>query len=677
MNIRRGISLSLLLFMASASWSQEDIFILDDWYLYYQNDQPPVPVTVPGSGFGDLLANENKELNYTEINEHKGDFKYPNRYICTYFYDQTVMIYDHLDLVFEGLDTYAKIYLNDSLLLQSDNMFRQWEVDLKDLLNEGTNYIEVVFESPIDYHAKTLQNQTYQLPSGNENVEQKVAVYSRKAAYQFGWDWCPRLVTHGIWKPCYIRAWNDFRITNFIAHTQSIVDSRAMMQFKFHLFSDSTYQDPFYIEMMGKEFQIYIQKGTKEIAFYHEISDAKLWWPNGYGDHPLYSSTLNVFNHHQEKIYTKNVSFAIRTVELVNEKDSIGTSFYFKVNGKPIFMKGANYVPQHLIPQSVSNEQTEWLLETVQQANMNMLRVWGGGIYESDFFYNQCDLRGIMVWQDFMFANSMVPSDSNFRKTVSAEIHDQMYRLRNHACIALWCGNNEVEVAWQNWGWHKQFGYSSQDSTKIIADYQFFFHQLIPNIVKELDPSRSYISSSPQSNWGKPENFNHGAMHYWGVWHGREPIENYQTNVGRFMVEYGFQSYPLGESLSKFYPIDSFKFDSESFKKLQLSYIGNGVIQAEIEKHFGVLSLNDWLLASQYIQAQAYKTAIIAHRLKAPHCMGTLLWQLNDCWPGASWSLIDFSRQKKLAFYMIEKWYAPTIAVIEKNKIRNYFNRAQ
>lgn len=654
--------------MVSASWGQDVIYSLEDWYLYHHENQPPVKVNVPGSVYTDLLQIQNKEFNFTEINQLESDLKFPNRYVCTFYYDQTVMSYDHLELVFEGLDTYAKIYLNDSLLIQADNMFRQWEADVKDMLHDGTNYIEVVFENPVEYHAKTLQSKTYELPSGNEQVEQKVSVYSRKAAYQFGWDWCPRLVTCGIWKPCYIRAWNDFRITNFYAHTQSIVENRAMMQFKFHLYSDSSYMNPFFVEMMGKEFQIYIQEGLQEIAFYHEIPDAKLWWPNGYGDHPVYASTLNIFNHLQKNVYTKNVSFAVRTVELVNEKDSIGTSFFFKVNDKPIFMKGANYVPQHLIPQGVTDEQTEWLLEAVQQANMNMLRVWGGGIYESDFFYDQCDLRGIMVWQDFMFANSMVPADSNFRKSVGAEIHDQLFRLRNHACIALWCGNNEVEVAWQNWGWQKHFGYSAQDSLKIIDDYKFMFHHLIPDIVKELDPSRAYISSSPQSNWGKSENFNHGAMHYWGVWHGKEPIENFQTNVGRFMVEYGFQSYPLFESLSKYYPSDSLTFDAETFKNLQLSYIGNGLIRAEIEKYFGSLNLADWLLASQYIQAQAYKTAIIAHRLKAPHCMGTLLWQLNDCWPGASWSLIDFSRHKKLAYFMVEKWYAPTIAVIEKTK---------
>ncbi|MBK9192060.1 MAG: hypothetical protein IPM77_11395 [Crocinitomicaceae bacterium] len=273
------------------------------------------------------------------------------------------------------------------------------------------------------------------------------------------------------------------------------------MLFQFTLESDSTFTEPHRIEMMGMEFEIYIQKGKQQVKFYHHIENAKLWYPNGYGDQPIYSSNLHLLNKDFKKVYSTKVNFAIRKIELVNEKDSIGTSFYFKVNGKPVFAKGANYIPQDMFLPRVTNEQTESLLQLVEESGMNMLRVWGGGIYESDFFYDQCDLRGILVWQDFMFANSLYPDSENFRQNVLREIDNNVKRLRNHPCIALWCGNNEIEVAWHNWGWQKQYRFSEKDSAKIWNNYKKIFHQLIPDTLKTLDPSRSYIPSSPQSNW--------------------------------------------------------------------------------------------------------------------------------------------------------------------------------
>jgi beta-mannosidase len=569
-------------------------------------------------------------------------------------------------------------------------MFRSYTVSIKELVKIGTNKLRVHFITPLNKHEQDVLNSPYQLPSGNEMGDIQVSAYTRKAAYQFGWDWGPRFVTCGIWRPCYIRTWNDFRISNFYSQTISVVNNWATLLFQFDLESDSTYIDPVVVEMMGLEFQIYVKKGMNKVQFYHQIENPKLWYPNGYGDHPIYSSNLFLRNSTTfEKIYSTKVNFAIRTIELVNEKDSIGTSFYFKVNGQPIFIKGANYIPQDLFLPRVTNDKTESLLELVQQANMNMLRVWGGGIYESDFFYTQCDLRGILVWQDFMFANSMYPATQEFHANVDAEIEDNVKRLRNHPCIALWCGNNEIEVAWHNWGWQKQYGYSAKDSTEIWNNYKSIFHKLIRDKLNQNDPSRPYIPSSPQSNWGKPENFNHGAMHYWGVWHGKEPIESFKNNVGRFMVEYGFQSYTSFDGLMKTlsiyngsnsvmsqniwsrsqYASELIHRDSAAFKNLQKSYIGDGLIDAEISNYFGeIVSIESWLEATQFVQAQALKTAIIAHRLKAPHCMGTLFWQLNDCWPGASWSVLDYYQEQKKSYAEVEKWFSPTIAVLEKTE---------
>jgi len=681
-------------------FAQEKIMLLENWRFRldlpsrHHLPSPEYDAEVPGVVHLDLMRNNLAPDFYAGLNEHSDLAKRLESenwvYSTSFEISEADLSSSKMELVFEGIDTYAKVYLNDSLILEADNMFRNYTLSIKNLVKIGANKLRVHFTTPLNKHEYDVMKAPYQLPSGNETGDIQVSAYTRKAAYQFGWDWGPRFVTCGIWKPCYIRMWNDFKISNFYSQTLSVVNNLATLSFQFDLESDSTYADPVVVEMMGLEFQIYVKEGKNEVKFYHQIENPKLWYPNGYGDQPIYSSNLFLRNSNTfEKIHSAKVNFAIRTIELVNQKDSIGTSFYFKVNGQPIFMKGANYIPQDLFLSRVTNEKTEQLLKLVQEANMNMIRVWGGGIYESDFFYTQCDLRGILVWQDFMFANSMYPATKEFHENIAAEIEDNVKRLRNHPCIALWCGNNEIEVAWHNWGWQKQFGYSAKDSTEIWENYKLIFHKLIPDKLKQLDPSRAYIPSSPQSNWGKPENFNHGAMHYWGVWHGKEPIESFKNNVGRFMVEYGFQSYTSFDGLMRTlsiytnsnsalsrnvrsridgYASELIHRDSAAFKNLQKSYIGDGLIDAEVSNYFGqITSIEAWLEATQFVQAQALKTAIIAHRLKAPHCMGTLFWQLNDCWPGASWSILDYYQEQKNSYAEVEKWFSPTIAILEKN----------
>lgn len=572
------------------------------------------------------------------------------------------------ELVFEGIDTYADIYFNDSLVLQTNNMFRKWIIPVNKIYKDGMNTVTIHFKSPLNYNRENVKNAPYELPSGNELADLKVSAYTRKAAYQFGWDFGPRFVTCGIWRPCYLRLWKDFRIDDYYVTTESISGNKALMNFHCTIECDQKQNENLELEFMGKFIEINLDSGKNEIQFYHEIDDAKLWHPNGHGEAYLYKSEMQILKNREEVLLTKSIDFAIRTIELINEPDSIGTSFYFKVNGKPIFIKGSNYIPQDLFLPRVTSEQTYRLLNQVKDANMNMIRVWGGGIYEEDNFYRVCDELGIMVWQDFMFANSMYPNTKEFHENVEAEIVDNVKRLRNHPCIALWCGNNEIEVAWHNWGWQKQFGYSEKDSTEIWENYLSIFHELIPKKLKELDSTRAYIPSSPQSNWGTKENFNHGAMHYWGVWHGKEDLDSFKTNVGRFMVEYGFQSYPLEDWLEATIE-NNINPDDEIFKNRQKSYIGDVLIEKEIQKYFGDLqSFSDWLWASEFIQSQALKIAIQSHRLAAPHCMGTLFWQLNDCWPGASWSIIDYYGNEKIAYQEVRKLYSPVIAIVDTTK---------
>jgi len=662
------IHLILIFFYSLIASAQETRTDLQNWYFIdaskSMNIDGMFPATVPGVVHTDLMDLYEGAFDFYKNNNENSEkakwFESQNWIYSTSFeMKESEIVNKNIELVFEGLDTYADVYLNDSLILRADNMFRTWIIPVQNSLQIGTNILEVHFTSPLNYHKEKIKNAPYKLPSGNETGKIQVSAYTRKAAYQFGWDFGPRFVTCGIWRPCYLRTWNNARLKSFVAVTKSIntTDKTAEMEFCFTLEDDDSIYGNHDFLFLGERLAIdFASWPYTELRFKINLENVKFWNPNGNGAQNLYKENFVVKNAQGDIVLEDTVTFGVRTIELINEPDEIGTSFYFNVNGKPVFIKGANYIPQDLFLPRVTNEQTLRLLTQVKDANMNMIRVWGGGIYESDYFYSVCDSLGIMVWQDFMFANSMYPNDAAFHESVAHEVEDNVIRLRNHPCIALWCGNNEIEVAWNNWGWQKQFGYSKKDSTEIWENYKHIFEEIIPEKLFWHDPDRPYIPSSPQSNWGTKENFNHGAMHYWGVWHGKEDLDSFKTNVGRFMVEYGIQSYPLEEWLK---PTIANHIDPNDpvFKNLQKSYIGDVLIKKEIQNYFGDLeNFSDWLFASQYIQS---------HRLAAPHCMGTMFWQLNDCWPGASWSVIDYYGNEKIAYTEIKNQFSPIIAIID------------
>lgn len=355
-------------------------------------------------------------------------------------------------------------------------------------------------------------------------------------------------------------------------------------------------------------------------------------------------------------------SIGIRTIELVREQDSIGESFYFKVNGKPIFMKGANNIPpSHLVSRNTFAEKKH-VLDMAIEANMNMIRVWGGGEYETEEFYDYCDEKGLLVWQDMMFACSMYPGNPDFRKNIGQEMEEQVRRMVRHPSLALICGNNENEVAWGNWGWQQQYGWDTPTQQRIWQDYLYTFDTLLPRIVHEANVHQPYLRSSPSSNWGKIENFDRGNMHYWGVWHGGDRFEDYRKYVPRFMSEYGFQSWPLMKDLVPFVHDRYMWLETPGIVERQKSYKGNAPILEEMSRRYEYPSSFDmFTVYSQRLQATALKMAIEAHRAKQPHCMGTLFWQLNDCWVGPSWSVIGGNGKPKLAYYAVKEAYAPTI----------------
>ena len=614
---------------------------------------------VPGVVQLDVLNNKMIDDPYWENNELKQRWIEEKNwiYVNHILFDPVVYNTDNIELAFEGLDTYATVLLNGDTILIADNMFRSWTIDIKEKLIAGRNEIRVIFTSPVSYNKKSVENYPYKLPSGNEtqDIKTKVSSFTRKAAYHFGWDWGPRFVTSGIWRPVKLKGWNNAKISSCQTTTMSIDSNIANMQTSLEIYANKPGEYEVFFDTIKEIYTL--KKGTNNIAYNFTIKNPNLWWCNGMGEAFLYKHEVDLF---YNKKHTSSIGYkyGVRTIELINEKDSIGTSFYFKLNGKPVFMKGANYIPQDMFLPRVTGERYFNLIDQVKEANMNMLRVWGGGIYEENLFYSLCDKNGILVWQDFMFAGSLYPSDSAFKENIKQEVIQNIKRLRIHPCIALWCGNNEIEVAWNNWGWQKQYGYSTQDSTEIWDNYTSIFEEMIPNLV-EKHTSTNYTSTSPLSNWGTKENFNHSSMHYWGVWHGKESFTNFTSNVGRFMVEYGFQSFPELSTLKKVMSESSLSLTSTVMQNRQKSYIGNGLILEHIKRNFKEPdNFEEFVLLSQKTQAKAMQIAIQAHIKKQPHCMGSLFWQLNDCWPGPSWSVIDYYGKKKQAYNFVKYEYS-------------------
>lgn len=578
-----------------------------------------------------------------------------------------------IELVFEGLDTYAEVLVNGVSLLQSDNMFCTWRIDCKQQLKIGSNRLTVLFKSPIKEKEAAYQSLGYQLPAGNDAGALKVSPFVRKAPYHFGWDWGPRIVTMGIWRPVRLEAYSFSKLRDVYFEQTQISTQNA--DITAHIELD-------YLHSKEEEIQFVLKNGDKILAqesiklaqrTHHfqipfSIKSPKLWWCNGLGDAHLYELTVEILKGDQI-LHRQSKKIGLRKIELIQVADATGTSYYFKLNGRPVFMKGANYIPQDNLLPRVTKQDYNRTIQNALAANMNMLRVWGGGIYESDYFYEQCDSAGILVWQDFMFACSMYPSDSSFLANVQKEVQQNVSRLRNHACIALWCGNNEMEVAWNNWGWQKQFGYSTQDSTRIIQGYQSIFDKMLPNELAKLGVQQAYVPTSPLSNWGTPENFNHKSMHYWGVWHGREPFENYTTNVGRFMSEYGFQSFPSMQTIQQFADSSQWSLESDVMKHHQKSYIGNGMIQKHLETYYPKpSSFPEFVYLSQLTQAYGISLAIQSHRQSKGHCMGTLYWQLNDCWTGPSWSSVDYFGNWKALHYQVRTLYKDILINAKKNE---------
>ncbi|MFM7217753.1 MAG: glycosyl hydrolase 2 galactose-binding domain-containing protein [Bacteroidota bacterium] len=662
----------ILLFLLSlacyhASGSIITVSLDKNWEFRKVGDALFFPAVVPGSVHLDLL--ENKKIPDPFLSDNAlslGWIDTVSWEYRTFFVVNAAQLHsEQLQMEFEGLDTYAEVFLNGHEILSADNMFRDWKVDVKSFLKKGKNELRIVF-SPVQSIAKQKQEQNgLSLPGGER-------VFARKAAFQWGWDFSPRILGCGIWKPVRLIMSSKTYMEDIRVRQLVLTDDSALVEVNTDVHSASGHEVSLRYVCDGSDVfkTTVLSSGLNRIRDTITIYHPKRWWVHTLGVPFLYSMEVSLSDGKQP-VEIDSTRFGLRTIELIQENDSIGRSFYFRVNGIPVFMKGANVVPHDVF---VSRSDTGWadrVMNDARSSHMNMLRIWGGGIYPSEYFYDACDRNGILVWQDFMAACSMLPGDSSFMKNLEQEAVEQVCRLRKHPSLAIWCGNNEADEGWHNWGWQKEFGYSEKDSAKVWQDYLNIFHKLLPQIVDRYDADRFYWPSSPSIGWGRKESLLSGDAHYWGVWWGMEPFSVYEKKVGRFMSEYGFQGLPGMATLREWCGTDRLDTTMPALKSHQQHPTGFQTITAYLKREYNhPVDFNSYVYLTQVQQADGIRMALEAHRRNRPRCMGTLFWQFNDCWPGISWSSIDYYGRWKALQYTVRSAFETLLIspVIDSNR---------
>jgi len=652
----------LVLIINTSTYAQLETYNLNShWTFHKKGETKNYPAQVPGSIYADLYRNQLIPNPFFGDNEKHLQWieKETWVYECRFSLSEEELQSQNILLNLDGIDTYANIYLNDSLVLQTQSMFLAYHKEIKSLLKEK-NSLRIEILPPLSQIPK---NDSLNYPAGPQ-------AHIRKAAFQFGWDWAPRYAAGGIWRGIRLEFSDKVQIDHVYFQLLKLDSTKAL----YYVFMDYDYEqiENYNLIISCQEAGILEKYHFEKPNAYYltpfsiKIPNPKLWWPNGTGE--AYRYNFNIRIEQDGKIIDQiNQKIGIREIELVNEADSMGTSFYFKVNGKPVYIKGANYVPQDVFVGTEENKayNSRKLIADVVKSNMNMIRIWGGGVYESDSFYDLCDSAGIIVWQDFMFANSVYPDDSAFLSLVKKEALQQVERLRHHPCITLWCGNNEVSEAWHNWGWQKQFGYSPSDSTRLWNNYRLLFDSIMPQTVAQFAPGTAYWQSSPEYGRGNPKSYSHGDLHYWGVWHDGHSFDSLETKTGRFMSEFGFQSYPSLNTIEQF--SDKKSRNSKALQNHQKHSRGEAIINKYMMEEFGMVpdTFADFVYLSQILQSNGISKGLKAQRRNQPFCMGSMYWQLNDAWPAISWSGIDYYGNWKPLQYAVREAYQPYLIAHE------------
>ena len=608
---------------------------------------PRVPAQVPGSVYHDLLTageipdpfyrdNENEALKLMD-----NDFIYSRSFTVP----ASLLENDAVVLHCDGLDTLATVTVNGCLVGTAKNMHRTYEFDVKSVLRAGENEISVKFDSPTRFI-----KEAYALSRADGSSDAMVGFpLIRKAHCMFGWDWGPRLPDAGIWRDISILGVKTARIRD-VHVLQFHEEGKVTLEINTHV-TELTGSADVKVSVTAPDGTVFTAEGEKAVM---EIENPALWWPNGLGDQPLYTVTVEL----GDGLDSWSRRIGLRTLTVTRKKDQWGESFSHCVNGVDVFAMGADYIPEDNLLPRVNPERTRRLLEDAKAANMNCVRVWGGGYYPDDFFYDICDELGLLVWQDFMFACAVYNLTEDFEENIKAEFVDNIRRLRHHASLALWCGNNEMEqfVAQGEW----------VSSMAQKADYIKMYEYIIPKILKVEDPQTFYWPASPSSggSFDEPQDPNRGDVHYWDVWHGLKPFTDYRNYLFRYVSEFGFQSFPCMETIEAFTAPEDRNVFSYVMEKHQRNASANGRIVSYLSQMYLYPGeLTDLVYASQLLQAQAMQYGVEHWRRNRndSRCMGAVVWQLNDCWPVASWASIDYYGRWKALHYYEKRFFAPVL----------------
>lgn len=650
----------------------------ENWVFRKTGDSVWLPASVPGCVHTDLLKLNRIPDPFFQMNEkevkwvEEADWEYE----CTFTLPENMANSDEIELVFGGLDTYAEVFLNDSAVLKSENMFVGYTLPVKYLVRTGENRLRVCFHSAVNKGMEKLRRLPHTLMAANELApeNERTNVFSRKAPFHFGWDWGPRLVTCGIWQPVRLQAWNVANLDDVYIKPLHITAENAVYSAMATVHSHHKAELGIVVSVDGnlvaQTSRMTVEAGENTLSAEFSIEKPEFWWTRGLGNQKLYSVQVDLYDG-KKRLASKNQRIGVRTVELVQEPDSTGRSFFFKLNGVPVFMKGANYIPSDIFLTRNTEENYKRVVRDAAEANMNMLRIWGGAVYEGDALYDLLDENGILAWNDFQFACSVQPVDPLHLENIRKEAEYNVRRLRNHPSVALWCGNNENLVAWYNWGWKDRYKPAVSDS--LWQGYKTIFYEILPNAVRQYHPEVTYWPSSPQS-WGNqlPDRKS-GDEHDWTIWFGDAPFAAYAENVPRFVSEYGMQSFPEIKTIRSFANDSDLAYRSPLMdfrQRSNLPWIGPGVngnemIMRYITRYFPKPNnFDDFIYLSQLMQAEAFRSAIEAHRRNMPHCMGSLYWQINDCWPTMSWSSVDYFGRWKASHFFVKKAFDPLLPVV-------------
>ena len=636
-----------------------------------------VDMQVPGTVLSGLLAAGKIKDPFYRTNEDATRALFWKDYVFTRTFDvdEELFAQQHIVLVCEGLDTLAEISINGTLLAKTDNMHRTWKFQAKELLHTGKNEIQIVFRSVLrfieDYPYEAHKKINY-IPCGSMKGNQLL----RKAHSMFGWDWGPQTIDAGIFRDIYLQGYSHARIEDIRIHQQHA--KNVSVQTSITL-SESVPGQKLCVELSedgaDKPLQTKLCKtnadGVAAVDFV--IENPKLWWPNDYGDQPLYIVRTTLLDEDGTSLESITRRIGLRTLTISQEKDEWGNEFAFCVNGVKIFTRGGNYIPDDCLYTRITEKKLDYILESCRRAHFNCVRVWGGGYYPSDAFYDLCDEKGLIVWQDLMYACNVYDVTDAFAENCRQETYDNVRRLRHHASLGVWCGNNEIESAWDHWGdFQKETPY-------LRADYIRLFEEVLPKAVQEADGETFYWHSSPSSGgcFDNPDDENRGDTHYWDVWHGQKPFTDYRKYFFRFCSEFGFQSFPCAKTVNSFTLEDDRNIFSRVMESHQKNDAANGKMLYYLSENLRYpKDLTHLLYASQVLQGMAIKYGVDHWRRNRGRCMGTLYWQINDDWPAPSWSSIDYFGRWKALHYMAQKFYAPHAVsmTLEDHRCHVYFS---